>query len=100
MKWLAYILSFYILFSAVVPCSLLDNCEEEYENQTSASYPAKECKECSPFSICSIRHGFAIHVESLLTEPLVVFTSVLYREIIYSAISAYYFTHFQPPRMV
>ncbi len=98
MKRIAYILSFYILLSAIVPCSLFDDCEEENAEQTSASFPEKDCNDCSPFSICSTGHGFAINLESQLTEPLVVYTPVLYREINYSAKSGYYFTHFQPPR--
>ncbi len=99
MKRFAYILSFYILLSAAVPCNLFDNCEGEEHPETSASFPEKDCNDCSPFSICSTGHGFAINFESLLAEPLVVFTSVLYREIKYSAHSDYYVIHFQPPRI-
>lgn len=100
MKKIAYILSFYILVSALVPCSLFDNCEEKvYSEQAAASFPENDCNDCSPFSICSIGHGLAINTQTFLAEPLIVFTSIIYREIDYSTQSSYYFTHFQPPRI-
>ena len=99
MKWFACLLSFYILFSTVVPCCFIDNCDEEYTEKSSTSSPQKDCNNCSPFSICANSYGFTINVESFITEPLVAYTLVLYREYNYPAQSAYSFPHFQPPRI-
>jgi hypothetical protein len=98
MKRIVYILSFYILLSTLVPCSFFDNCEEEYSEQASSSFPENDCNDCSPFSICSIGYGLAINAQTVLADPFIVFASTIYREIIYSTGSSYYFTHFQPPR--
>jgi hypothetical protein len=97
-KILAYILSFYILFSAVVPCSIFDKCDNEKQTaETSKSFPVQDCNNCSPFSICAA-HGFTIQLERILFAPLTFNTSPSYIEYYFSAKPGYYFTHFQPPR--
>ncbi|MFL5789348.1 MAG: DUF6660 family protein [Flavisolibacter sp.] len=56
-------LSFYILFNGVVPCSVFDNCQEYSELRTSSDHK-KNCNKCSPFSICSswkIRRAILTH---------------------------------------
>ncbi len=99
-KWIAYILSFYILFSAVVPCSIFDNCEEgENTEQTSNTGHKKDCNDCSPFSICSAAHGFTDNSNHPVIEPIDVYSSLSYGEYYFSFKSEYHASLFQPPRI-
>jgi hypothetical protein len=98
-KWISYLLAFYILFSAIVPCSIFDNCEDEHQTQQSSKpLPVKDCNNCSPFSICASAHGFIINFEALTLEPAAFYNSSSYSEYYLSTKSEYFFTHFQPPR--
>jgi hypothetical protein len=97
---IAYILAFYILFSAVVPCSIIDNCEEEeHTEQTSNTDHKKDCSNCSPFSICSSASGFTINSVSTFLEPVEFYNSPSYSEYNFSSKSEYYSSLFQPPRV-
>ena len=99
-KWIAYILSFSILFCVVVPCSIFDNCEEkEHTEQTSGSDHKKDCNDCSPFSICSSAPGFTFCAVATSLEPVVFYNSPVYSEYCISSPSAYYSSLFQPPRV-
>ncbi len=97
MKKIAYVLAFYILLSSVIPCSLFDNCEKEYTGQATASLPENDCKDCSPFSICSIGHGFTINNENFLADLVVILFTVVHRDVDHTEKPGYYFTYFQPP---
>ena len=101
MRILAYILSFYILLSAVVPCSLFDNCEsEDHTEQGSGSFPVNGCNHCSPFSTCAAGHGFTINLVNISFELLKGNTSLSYGEYCFSAKPGYLFLYFQPPRQI
>jgi hypothetical protein len=51
-KWIAFILSLYVLMSTVVPCTLFDNCEDEKTEQAAGADHKNECGDnCPPFSI-------------------------------------------------
>lgn len=97
-KWITYIMSLYILFNAVVPCSIFDYCEEEKTEQTSNTDHKKDCSDCSPFSICSAANGFTIHNYNSLVEPIKFYTLLSYNEFYFSSKSEYYSSFFQPPR--
>ena len=99
-NWITYIFSFYILLSAVVPCSIFDQCEEEeHLEQAKGSDEEQECSNCSPFSSCSSTAGFTVTSLSISTEPVDCFnspTSDLYH---FPSRSEYYPKLFQPPRV-
>ncbi|WP_394350034.1 DUF6660 family protein [Agriterribacter humi] len=96
---IACILAIYILFSAVVPCSFFDNCEEEQSTAGSAgSDHKKDCSNCSPFSICSSAPGFTLNTISTSFEPVAFNNSPAYSEYCFSFKSGYYSSLFQPPR--
>lgn len=98
-KILSFILSFYILFSAVVPCSVFDNCEQEiHASASSDTTPSKSCNACSPFCICSA-HGFAVmnNDPTIGQEPVDRLTS--YCEFYASFLPGYSSRLFQPPRL-
>ena len=97
--WVAYILTFYILFSAVVPCSMIDNCGEECTEQTSDSDHKKDCNNCSPFSICASASGFTLNSISTSLELITFKNSPTHSEYYFSSKSEYYSSLFQPPRL-
>jgi len=99
-RWVAFILSFYILLSTVVPCSIFDKCEDQNSTkQTSQSGRKKDCSDCSPFSVCAT-HVFTINTESISAAPNSFSTSPSYSEYYFPSKSEYYFTHFQSPRSI
>ena len=101
LKILAYILTFYVLFCTVVPCTLFDKCEEqEQTTQSSKSNPSKDCNNCSPFSICASCHGFTINYECVNLIPLEFPFKQSYNNYYFSSKSEYYFSFFQPPRTI
>jgi len=100
-KWIAFILSLYLLFSAIVPCSIFDNCEQnENTQQTSDTDHKKDCGGCPPFSICSATHGFTINSRTPLMEPIQFYPTSSYSQFYSSFKSEYYSSYFQPPRFV
>lgn len=97
---ITYILAFYILFSAVVPSSIIDNCEEEdCTEQTSKTDQEEDCANCSPFSICASCHGFTLNTVYTAIQPVAFNTSPAYGVYKFSSKSEYHPTLFQPPRV-
>jgi hypothetical protein len=100
LKIIAYILSFYILFCAIAPCYLFDNCEETEQYANTKSKPVEDCNSCSPFSTCSSCHGFSFSQTSLEIEPLVFHSEPVFANNSFSSKSGYPNQFFQPPRIV
>ena len=99
-KWLAHILSFYLLISAVIPCSLFDKCEGgEQKEQTNNKKPGKDCNGCSPFCVCSSSHNFTFNTMNPSVEPIKIAGPLIYSEYYLSCTSEYYSSLFQPPRV-
>ncbi|MES1216794.1 MAG: DUF6660 family protein [Bacteroidota bacterium] len=99
-RWIVYILSFYILFSAVVPCSIFDKCEkDQYKEQSSNKQPKKDCDDCSPFSFCSQTHGFTVNTINTSIGLLEFNTSPIYSNYYFSFLPGYHSSFFQPPRI-
>lgn len=98
--WCGYILFLYILFSAIVPCTIIDDCVRgEGTEQASGNGSAKkDCCACSPFSICSSNHGFTLHTVTTTWEPVVIRISPTYRNYNCSLASSDPESPFQPPR--
>jgi len=96
---MAYILSLYILFSALVPCSIFDKCEgSECTEQRSETDNHTDCNNCSPFSICSSVSGAIFHTTNLLVQPPDFLDSPTYSEYHFSSQLEYHSIFFQPPR--
>jgi len=99
-KWLAHILSFYLLISAVIPCSIFDKCEGgERKEQTNNKQPGKACNGCSPFCVCSSSHNFTFNTMNPSVEPIKIAGPLIYSEYYLSCTSEYYSSLFQPPRV-
>jgi hypothetical protein len=99
-NWMAYILSLYILFSALVPCSIFDKCEASAcTEQGSDTDQHNDCNSCSPFSICSSVSGVIISTTTSLIQPPEFLYSPTYGEYHFSSNGDYHSSLFQPPRL-
>ena len=99
-KWLGYILSFYLLFNIIVPCSVFDKCEEAQQTERSSSKESKkDCNDCSPFCACSSAHGFTNNKINLLIEVVFLNSMPVYSNYALSSTSGYHSGFFQPPRL-
>ncbi|MBD0287067.1 MAG: hypothetical protein ICV79_16805 [Flavisolibacter sp.] len=99
-EWIGYILSLYILFCAVVPCTIMDNCEQsKHSEQASNTDTKKDCNNCSPFSMCASCHGFTLSTVTTAIEPVAFNRSPSYSDYYSSSKSEYYSRFFQPPRL-
>ena len=108
LKIAAIILSLVILFNAVVPCSVVDNCEQEEIAATccdtgcgkEAPEPPedKDCNDCPPFSICSPAYEFTAASNYATQAPGIPNSSMEFFENNLSLNSEYYSSLFQPPR--
>jgi len=99
-KWLGYILSVYILLSAIVPCSLFDDCEGDQQTEQQSKKPAdKDCTACTPFCLCSSAHNFTHNKMNAAIAPVTSISEQQYSEYSSSPVSAYRSSLFQPPRL-
>lgn len=98
--WLGYILSVYLIVSAMVPCSFFDHCEDEAKTafQDCGDKEKHECKDCSPFSICSPQHGFFPGTANYATELNAAIFEPRYSHFIAGLVPGYHPTLLQPPR--
>jgi len=97
--WMTYIFSLHLLFSALVPCSIFDNCEaSSCAEQASDTDQHKDCNSCSPFSICSSASGVIIPTTTSLIQPPELLHSPIYGEYQFSSNVEYHASFFQPPR--
>ncbi len=109
LKIFAFILSFIVLFNAVVPCTLVDNCEQEelvakccdnceQEESGHEEDEKSDCNDCPPFSICSTAYEFNVANNYTTATPVLPYSSNKYYEYSFSLNSEFSASLFQPPR--
>ena len=85
MKLLGYILAFYIIGLAAVPCCIIDNCPEDKTEQTEKHESGDEdCGSCSPFFSCEGCAGATVAYQPMLfdfTSPAIVPVYGAYQQI-------------------
>ncbi len=98
--WLGYILSVYLIVSAIIPCSFFDHCEDEVKTtfQDCGNEEEHECKNCSPFSICSPQHVFFARAANYAANLNTAIYELNYSHFIAGLVSGYHPTLLQPPR--
>jgi hypothetical protein len=99
-KWISFLLAFYILLSTVVPCSLLDNCDEECTEtaQHESTGQDNDCTSCSPFAVCSVTPVVITEQSancSFVDHP---YSAIPHFEYDSTPSCGFYSGHFQPPR--
>ena len=96
MKLISFILAFYVLLCAAIPCCADDDCAGTVKTEKKGG----DCKgDCSPFFACGNCCGFSINVQQIAVTPITVFKKTSYSEFYISAHSDYYHSFWQPPRL-
>jgi len=95
MKWIAFILAFYVLLCATIPCCAGDDCGGAVKTEKRTG----ECKgDCSPFFSCGNCCGFSINVQQINITPITVLKKTDWPAFYISSHSGYYHSFWQPPR--
>lgn len=101
MKFVSYILAFYLILLSVVPCCSFDECKEEI-TEVAADHEdePKDCGNCSPFFSCE---GCATATISFLPAqfgiaPLII--SAVYPEFFQGSLPDIDYDFWQPPKHV
>jgi len=98
-KAIAVILCLIMLSSTIIPCSVFDDCVEENCTTQSPDGEDQDCKDCSPFSVCSPTSVlFTITNTNAIIVPAAVNAAVKYSNFSQRFNSEYYSRPFQPPR--
>lgn len=98
-KAIAVILSLVMLSSTIIPCSVFDNCAEETCTTQTSDAEDQDCKDCSPFSVCSPTSVLFTYTNTnAIIVPAVVNATVKYSNFSQRFNSEYYSRPFQPPR--
>lgn len=107
MKLFGYILAFYIIGLAAVPCCIIDNCPddktEQAEKHESGDEPAcpadRDCGTCSPFFSCESCAGATISFQPPPFEFSSPETSPVYTVYQQSSLPYADFDFWQPPKL-
>ena len=87
-----------MIFSAVIPCSFFDQCEDNVTEHQECAKDEQECKGCSPFSICSPQQGYAYSTTSYSIVLGSTNSRTDYNKFIVGSESDYHPSLLQPPR--
>ena len=100
MKIVAYILSFYLLFLAAVPCCAFDTCKEKAVNErNNDAEKNNDCKNCSPFATCGNCMGFTIATESFRADIIKPLAERVFSDPVQGYFPQYICSFWQPPRL-
>lgn len=100
MKFYGYILSFYLLLLAVIPCCVFDNCPDEKTVSTSPQKAGDEdCGSCSPFFNCDGCATATIASEPAPEASAPVKNSPEYNSYIQQILPRIEYDFWQPPKI-
>lgn len=96
---MGYFLTVYIMLCTVLPCTFLDDCEDEQKTTQAASKNTSEdCNNCLPFSACSAGNGFTVDIITATIDAPAGPVKSIFGEHQVVAKSEYFSRLFQPPR--
>ena len=101
-KLFSIIFLVYILLLSTVPCCAFDFCNDELqENQTTDKHEHDDdCKNCSPFAVCSNCVGFTVLINAFRIErpqQMIEQTFTVYTQ---SYLPPYISSFWQPPKVI
>ena len=100
MKFAGYILSFYLILLAAVPCCTIDNCPDDQTEQTADHEEGDEdCGTCSPFFNCEGCAAATIAYELPQFEFIAPVTSPVYAIYQQHSLSQIELDFWQPPKI-
>jgi len=99
LKFIAFILSAYVILCSVIPCCIIDDCNMELQTKTSKTDSHDDCKgNCSPFFACGNCAGFSIDQQEFQTTTVNIIGKKSYPEIYSAFFSNYTSSVWQPPK--
>jgi hypothetical protein len=101
MKIAGYILSFYLILLAAVPCCAFDDCPED-KTELAAEHEAEEddCGTCSPFFSCEGCSAATIAYEPTPIEIAPLQSLTVYTVYIQTTLPSIDYDFWQPPKLV
>ncbi|MEO8406796.1 MAG: DUF6660 family protein, partial [Chitinophagaceae bacterium] len=102
LKILNYILAFYLVLLAVIPCCAFDGCPDEkpLSHQTNEHNDEKDkCGNCSPFFNCINCSSAAADIQTSHIEITLPQVPRVYGKFMPSYISDVHYDFWQPPRL-
>ncbi|NOT52010.1 MAG: hypothetical protein HOP10_12120 [Chitinophagaceae bacterium] len=100
MKLLSYILAFYLILLAAVPCCAIDNCPDDKTEQTASHENGDEdCGTCSPFFSCEGCATASIAFEPVQFDFATTISSSVYTQYQQSSLLEADLDFWQPPKL-
>ena len=100
MKFLGYILAFYIILLSAVPCCSFDNCsEDKIEQSSNHEQGDDDCGNCSPFFTCEGCGGFVFTAEPFNFQSTSSFQGKVFTGYVESIVPDIHYEFWQPPRI-
>lgn len=101
-KYLSFILAFYVLLLSVAPNLVEDKCfNEQTTEQGQNQQDDQDCSDCcSPFMGCHTCNGFTLSVTSFSVQSFLIYSDLkvsLYDE---NFVSEFFSSIWQPPKIV
>ena len=101
LKIASYILSFYLIILAVIPCCALDSCpdDEGLAAETRHQPGDEDCGNCSPFFSCEGCATSAINNETPVFELKPITAPAVYTSYIQSPLPTMEYEYWLPPKL-
>ena len=100
MKFCGYILAFYIILLAAVPCCVIDDCpDDKMEQTTSHENGDDDCGTCSPFFSCEGCAAATIAVEPAQFALIPLTQKSVYTFYLQSSLPEVEYDFWQPPKL-
>ena len=100
MKFCGFILAFYIILLATIPCCAFDSCPDEKTAQSTNHQPGDEdCGNCSPFFNCEGCATATIAFEPAQLEITAIKIPSVYTTYIQTALPSVEYDFWQPPKL-
>jgi len=99
-KYIALILSFYVLFLSGMPCCIDDNCaDDKVSTEHSQQQNKTDEGNCSPFFSCSTCSGFIFQEMQVTVAPVLVLMNDSYPDVKQDFCTQVCSTIWQPPKI-
>ncbi|MET0392100.1 MAG: DUF6660 family protein [Chitinophagaceae bacterium] len=102
MKWLKYILVFYLVLLSVIPCCAFDGCPDDkaaVEQAERHESGDKDCGSCSPFFNCEGCASVTIDADIIVYNVPAPGIKRVYTHFLLPFIPELHYSFWQPPRL-
>ena len=100
MKIIGYILAFYLVLLAAIPCCIIDKCPEDQVQQTAGHENEDEdCSNCSPFFSCEGCAPATVVYEPVQFDFAIEGSSPVYTQYQQSSLPEADLDFWQPPKL-